>query len=84
MNKTKECMCINDYSVTCIKYLGDGKHTDILDLIIFIEGQTYFYDIVDGTYFIAEDKKYLRHKNDYNTEVYDMDVDEFNQHFIKK
>lgn len=84
MNKMKECKCIADYSVKAMKYLGNGKHTDIYDKVIFFKDEDCYFDMDEDLYFISRDKKCLKHKNDYNTDVYDLTYEEFYKHFIKK
>jgi hypothetical protein len=83
MNKIKECKCVFNYTVTCMKYLGNGKHSEVYDKVIFHQNKDYVFDIIDEIYYISTDKKYLRHKNDYNTDVYYLTKEEFEKHFIK-
>lgn len=79
---SKNCKCIKNYTQTAIDYLGNKKHSEIYDLIIFQEGKDYLWANKGNTYYVSSKKDYLRDINRWNIFVEEIDEDIFKEHFI--
>ena len=81
--KIMECKCKLDYKESRIKYLGDGKHSDIYWATLFDKDETYwFHNKGPNEFYVTHDKKYLKDLNRHNTYIEVMYKIMFDRHFI--
>jgi len=77
-----ECKCKKDYKESRIAYLGDGKHSDMYCVILFKEGESYwFHNKGSNEFYVTTDKKYLKDINRWNSYIEEMNGEMFDRHF---
>ena len=77
-----KCICIKDYTVTASNYLGNKQQGPIYNMVMFNNGNKYYFRYLDGIYYVAQNTKHLRDMNRYNSYIEVLTSDQFNEHFI--
>mgnify|MGYP001319153391 CR=1 FL=1 len=79
----RKCICKENYEVSMMDYLENGKHSEIYNQIIFEKDKEYYYSYSNknDVYYVSNKTEHLKRIDYFCDYVYDMKYDEFNKHF---